>query len=986
MMGRRLITTFGLALLFAITIVTAMFALGLGTPKLVKAQEDSTRMGPVYPAGAWSEEQQDVAEAEARGPVDFRIVDVRSEYGQLIVEVEHFDRWGNFAYYELYTWQGREGNVHARATDTDGRLLLSDGTVAPMAVQFGKLEAYLPSGMAWKRETTPQMAIGSILDVIEKTHIQRSERGWDKGRQRLTVRPLDRDTRDDSGVFKLMLAFAGLAGRSYLQPAAEGFNEVDYQGEGGPRDYPDEIAWGTTSTFYPSLDGRLDYSDPSGVAWATIRDASSGTDTGTAGATIGLRMRADGNTNEWDYMGRAMVLFDTSGLPDGDSITAATFGLVGSSGDTPSTSFGSSIGLITSSPASNTALVDADYDNFGTTLQATSINISSIVANDSTYNDWTLNSTGRDYISLDGITKFGIRVSQDITDSEPSWSAGAKSEVFFHGRNESAGGEIRPRLVVTHAAPSAAITGTIGDGATEQEVRDGDGTVIITLTADTWVAEGATFDAQRQAIIDGMDAASSPTNGWNDEVRDKLGVGAVVRTNGTVATITISGTEVAGYRIDANEVITTTVPNAALVTSSGDLTATPTSTITAATESAAVTGTLGGSGGTAAEIVAGGETVIITLTNTKWVPVADFNAQRQAILDGLVSSGAEINGWDAQSFAVGDVVRTSDTVVTITLSAAAGYTVPATETITTTAAANAMVFGAGIVAPETFDIVPSFQTSGTRVSAAIDLSSVTDVAYCAIGWEATTPTNTTVAIATSLDGGSNYSAATNGNCPTGISEGDSLATVTDFRVRATLTTSDTSTTPLITALALIIEDDSGQELYYQLNTTPSTTIEDRSDNSNAGTMSFPLAVSTTSNSSDPLESTASPLTTQQALKADEIVSPVTGAATTPNLFSTEVTGDEGLPGDGIVTAISEAGDGLPKRFVWFIFIGIAIIGVGVLVVHLSGDLMIAAAAMAGMMGVVMALGQGQGLLPGYTLFVFIPLAGSFLLFRRGFPL
>jgi hypothetical protein len=956
------------------SLITLLLLLGI---IVVPSQLLAAPNGPVYPDGMISEEQQDVAEAEARGPVDFRIVDVRSAYGQLIVEVEHFDRYGNFDYYELYTWQGREGDVHARATDTDGRLLLSDGTVAPMAVQFGKLEAYLPAGLAWKRETTPQMTIGSILDVIEKTHIQRSQRGWDKGKERLTLHPLDRNTRDDSGVSKLESKFIGLAGRSYLQPAAEGFNEVDYQGEGGPRDYPAETAWGTTSTFYPSLDGRLDYSDSGGVAWATIRDASSGTDTGYSSATIGLRMRADGNTDEWDYMGRAMVLFDTNLLPDGDSITAATFGLVGSSGDPPSTSFGSSIGLITSTPDSNTALVDADYSEFGTTLQATSINFSSIVANDSTYNDWTLNSTGRGNISLTGITKFGIRVSQDITDSEPSWSAGAKSEAFFHGRNETAGGEIRPRLVVTHASPSAAITGTIGDGATEQEVRDGDGTIIVTLTGTTWVADGATFNAQRQNIIDGLDAADAQTNGWNAEVRDEIGVSSVVRTSGTIATITIAAADVTAYQITTNESITVTVPSTA-VASGGVITASPTITITAGTESAAITGTIS-DGATSPQVQAGDETAIVTLTNTKWVADgATFNAQRQNIIDGFVSASSETNGWNNRrsDFAVTDVERTSDIIVTVTFSASSAYAISAAETITLTVPATA-IGGSALTATPTFTITPNYVSSGTWVSPAIDLSSIIDTAYCAVGWSENIPAGTSAAVEYSSNGGSSYSTATNGSCPFTIAS--SLAAVSDFRIRVTLTTTDTTVTPTITALGFIAGTTAGQTVRYQLNTTPALTATDRTGNGYSGTMSFPALPSGVSTTVGSMTALRAPPSAQTARGIPQVTSPVTGTAVSDNIFNTDETGWTGLPGYQLVNTMATAGDGLPVQFIWYIMLGLVTIMLGFFALNLTQSLFAAGVAMA--LGLGASIAMGGGLIPGWTIFVFIPVAVGMIFLR-----
>lgn len=110
--------------------------------------------------------------------------------------------------------------------------------------------------------------------------------------------------------------------------------------------------------------------------------------------------------------------------------------------------------------------------------------------------------------------------------------------------------------------------------------------------------------------------------------------------------------------------------------------------------SAAVTGTAA-DGLTEAEIVAGGETIILTLTGDTWV--ADdgtFAAVRQAIIDGMTSNRAEAGGWNAQvrdNEAVTAVVRTSATVVTITLTAAASYDINQSEIITITIPAAALV-------------------------------------------------------------------------------------------------------------------------------------------------------------------------------------------------------------------------------------------------------------------------------------------------------
>ena len=125
--------------------------------------------------------------------------------------------------------------------------------------------------------------------------------------------------------------------------------------------------------------------------------------------------------------------------------------------------------------------------------------------------------------------------------------------------------------------PLAEITGTI-IGATEADIVAGGKTIIITLTNNTWVAAGATFDAQRQNIIDGLVSAGSDTFGWNNVVVATQGVSGVVRTSDTVVTITLDA--FATYDITSNETITATVPSTSMVIGTV-IVATPTFTITA---------------------------------------------------------------------------------------------------------------------------------------------------------------------------------------------------------------------------------------------------------------------------------------------------------------------------------------------------------------------------------------------------------------------
>jgi len=115
------------------------------------------------------------------------------------------------------------------------------------------------------------------------------------------------------------------------------------------------------------------------------------------------------------------------------------------------------------------------------------------------------------------------------------------------------------------------------------------------------------------------------------------------------------------------------------------------------------------------DIRAGGSIIILTLTDDTWLASgAAFDAERQNIIDGIDSAQVETAGWDAvvqAGLAVTDVVRTSSTVVTVTLPAFAGFDITAQETITATVPATALVqSGSAIVAAPTFDVTVSAGT------------------------------------------------------------------------------------------------------------------------------------------------------------------------------------------------------------------------------------------------------------------------------------
>ena len=139
-----------------------------------------------------------------------------------------------------------------------------------------------------------------------------------------------------------------------------------------------------------------------------------------------------------------------------------------------------------------------------------------------------------------------------------------------------------PYLVSPSSAATAVLSGTMTATVDEDDITAGAKTIIVTLVNDTFKAAGTGpigSTADTQALIDGFDAASSPTNGWNNEVRDKAATTEVVRTSSTVATWTVAAQ--AGYDVSAQETITGTIPTAVLVTGAGAITATPTFTVDA---------------------------------------------------------------------------------------------------------------------------------------------------------------------------------------------------------------------------------------------------------------------------------------------------------------------------------------------------------------------------------------------------------------------
>ena len=121
---------------------------------------------------------------------------------------------------------------------------------------------------------------------------------------------------------------------------------------------------------------------------------------------------------------------------------------------------------------------------------------------------------------------------------------------------------------------TTAITTGTAINVPEATIVSTGGTIIITLSDDTYIAAvtgpiGTT--AQSDAFVQAIQAATSPTNGWNNEVATNLDNTNLVRTSPTVATITVPAT--AAYDISETELITPVIQAAILTTSAVDVNA-----------------------------------------------------------------------------------------------------------------------------------------------------------------------------------------------------------------------------------------------------------------------------------------------------------------------------------------------------------------------------------------------------------------------------
>lgn len=198
------------------------------------------------------------------------------------------------------------------------------------------------------------------------------------------------------------------------------------------------VASAATLTVYPdpdvettSVDG---YSFLNNANYTTTRNAAAGQNAADNDGELQIENGFGGAGSTYN-IGRSFVLFDTSALTSGATISAAVLSL-NSGGAKDGTT---AVDIVSGSPASNTAIVADDYDQCGST------SFGSIASTSNGYNDFTLSAAGIATISKTGVSKFCARHNGDLNNTTPA----ARHYSYMRSADLS-GTSTDPKLVVTY--------------------------------------------------------------------------------------------------------------------------------------------------------------------------------------------------------------------------------------------------------------------------------------------------------------------------------------------------------------------------------------------------------------------------------------------------------------------------------------------------------------------------------------------------------
>ena len=209
--------------------------------------------------------------------------------------------------------------------------------------------------------------------------------------------------------------------------------------------YPDADTESSTVDGYIGFQG-LDPDDR--INWSTATTDNGDNVTITRDSHALLNSTWFQRSGTWEDVLRSFMLFDTSSIGS-NVVDDAVYSFVSSQATATASEL--TFNIVASTPASNTALVAADYDNVGTTSFGT-IESDGVNTDGATYNAITFNSSGEDHIATGGITKLAMRWEADRANAEPS--SGTNGAGCTQQSADNGGTSTDPKLVVTHSAPA----------------------------------------------------------------------------------------------------------------------------------------------------------------------------------------------------------------------------------------------------------------------------------------------------------------------------------------------------------------------------------------------------------------------------------------------------------------------------------------------------------------------------------------------------
>ncbi len=208
-----------------------------------------------------------------------------------------------------------------------------------------------------------------------------------------------------------------------------------------------------TVTYY-AYNGGMGALTKTSTNWNTARSASS------AGYVYTADTASVGTDNNYN-ISRAAFTFDTSGLADNATVSAAALHVYATTGYNYNHDI---FRIVQTSIASSTHLVADDYDQIGALTDPTSGGDTDMTSSWFSFNYLTfdLNSTGRGWINPTGWTKLGIREGHDYGNTASTGTDSVRLQFYSYGAGHD------PYLTMTYTlpAPPAAPTSLLTEGST----------------------------------------------------------------------------------------------------------------------------------------------------------------------------------------------------------------------------------------------------------------------------------------------------------------------------------------------------------------------------------------------------------------------------------------------------------------------------------------------------------------------------------------